>query len=109
MRARPGQPSRSLVRSPHENGAHRRECLEAGGSRFRSLVREVDAVFWECDPGSFRDVVYVLRDARGAPAKLRGVMQDITRKRERTPTKCVVKRIKARPAACRFPGGLGRG
>lgn len=125
------------------------EGLEEEASRFRSLVQELDAVFWEADPDTFlfsfvsqraepllghpaqswlqpgfwasiihpedrtwavdfcvkctkdgqdhvfeyrllakdgsvhwvRDVVYVLRGADGKPAKLRGVMLDVTRDR----------------------------
>lgn len=124
--------------------------IEVENLRFRSLVDELDAVFWEADPATFlfsfvsrraetvlgyptshwlrpgfwasiihpedrswavdfcvqctadgqdhvfeyrmlaadgrivrvRDVVYVLRDETGKPAKLRGVMLDVTRDRD---------------------------
>lgn len=38
----------------HESETQHRDALEASESRFRSLVQELDAVFWECDPVSFQ-------------------------------------------------------
>lgn len=38
----------------HEDETLHREALEASETRFRSLVQELDAVFWECDPVTFQ-------------------------------------------------------
>ncbi|HVM44354.1 MAG TPA: PAS domain-containing protein [Candidatus Thermoplasmatota archaeon] len=146
-----------------------REGAEEENSRFRSLVQELDAIFWEADPVTFqfsfvsqraerllgypledwkrpgfwadklhpddrhwavdfcvqctkegqdhafeyrmitasggvlwlRDVVYVIRGPDGSPARLRGVMVDVTRDRERSsnPFARIARRvIRARPA-----------
>lgn len=158
----------------HEMEVVLRAEADQEADRFRNLVQELDAVFWEADPETFlfsfvsrraepmfgyqlarwlepnfwpsvihpddrtwavdfcaactkngqdhtfeyriqrldgatvwvRDVVYVVRDAEGAPLKLRGVMVDITHERAGRPDDERVARVFSDPNAPRKSGGL---